>query len=239
MSSRTDTARIDAEEVRAARLLDAQAKAVELFAAIESQGLIAPGVTETGLSDAIRDLAADMFGIDRFWHKRIVRAGLNTLEPYKENPPDRIIAEDEILFCDFGPIFEEWEADFGRTFVLGADPVKHRLQAALPVIWNAGRAYFEASPGISGAELYAHVQSLAEQDGWEFGNVHSGHLVGQFPHENIDGDRIESYIAPGSDQAMRRVDISGRTCHWILEVHLVDRERQIGGFYEELLDLGH
>ena len=37
---------------------------------------------------------------------------------------------------------------------------------------------------------------------------------------------------------MRRVDRGGRTCHWILEVHLVDRERQIGGFYEELLDLG-
>jgi hypothetical protein len=36
---------------------------------------------------------------------------------------------------------------------------------------------------------------------------------------------------------MRRTDPSGRTCHWILEVHLVDRERQIGGFYEQLLTL--
>jgi hypothetical protein len=26
--------------------------------------------------------------------------------------------------------------------------------------------------------------------------------------------------------------------HWILEVHLADRERRIGGFFEELLDLG-
>jgi hypothetical protein len=37
---------------------------------------------------------------------------------------------------------------------------------------------------------------------------------------------------------MRRTDRSGRAGHWILEVHLVDRDRQIGGFYEELLDLG-
>lgn len=36
---------------------------------------------------------------------------------------------------------------------------------------------------------------------------------------------------------MRRRDRSGRICHWILEVHLIERQRQIGGFYEELLDL--
>jgi hypothetical protein len=38
---------------------------------------------------------------------------------------------------------------------------------------------------------------------------------------------------------MRRVDRSGRICHWILEVHLVDVDRRIGGFHEELLDIGH
>jgi hypothetical protein len=38
---------------------------------------------------------------------------------------------------------------------------------------------------------------------------------------------------------MRRLDRTGRRCHWILEIHLVDRDRQIGGFHEELLDLGN
>ena len=41
---------------------------------------------------------------------------------------------------DFGPIFEEFEADLGRTYVLGADPVKHRLAADLPVIFDAAGA---------------------------------------------------------------------------------------------------
>jgi hypothetical protein len=36
---------------------------------------------------------------------------------------------------------------------------------------------------------------------------------------------------------MRRTDRAGRACHWILEVHLVDRERQIGGFFEQLLTI--
>ena len=111
------------ERLRAARLLDAQAKAAELFAAIETRGIITAGVSEVQASDAIRDLAAAMFGVDRHWHKRIVRAGPNTLQPYRENPPDRVMAGDDIVFCDFGPIFEQWEADFGRTFVLGHDPV--------------------------------------------------------------------------------------------------------------------
>ena len=97
---------VEDEGVRSARLLDAQAKAADLFAAIEPRGIIAPGVRETEASDAVRDLAAEMFGVDRHWHKRIVRAGPNTLQPYRKNPPDRAIAADDIVFLDFGPIFE-------------------------------------------------------------------------------------------------------------------------------------
>ncbi|WP_026421284.1 M24 family metallopeptidase [Actinokineospora inagensis] len=227
------------EAVRVDRLLDAQAKAAELFAEVEARGIVAPGVREIEASNAIRDLAADLFGVDRYWHKRIVRAGVNTLHPYRENPPDRVIGADDIVFCDFGPIFEQWEADFGRTFVLGSDPVKQRLRDDLPVVFGAGLEFFEADPGVTGEQLFAHVTAAAERAGWEFGGSHSGHLVGQFPHETISGDKISSYITSGNDQPMRRADRNGQTCHWILEIHLVDRDRQIGGFYEELLDLGH
>jgi Xaa-Pro aminopeptidase len=230
---------IEDEDVRAARLLDAQAKAAELFAAVEARGLIAPGVRESEASDAIRDVAAQLLGVERHWHKRIVRAGPNTLEPYRQNPPDRVIAADDIVFCDFGPLFEDWEADFGRTFVLGEDSAKLRLRDALPVVWDAGRTYFDAYPDITGAQLFAYVVEQAEQAGWEFGGTIAGHLVGQFPHEKIAGADIESYIAPGCDTPLRRTDRAGLSCHWILEIHLVDRARQIGGFHEELLDLGH
>jgi Xaa-Pro aminopeptidase len=229
---------VEDEDARSARLLDAQAKAVELFAAIEPRGIIVPGAREVEASNAIRDLAAEMFGVDRHWHKRIVRAGPNTLHPYAENPPDRVIGDDDIVFCDFGPVFEEWEADFGRTYVLGGDPVKLRLRDDLPVMFDAGRTFFAEHPDITGEQLFAFMVGAAEAAGWEFGGTIAGHLVGQFPHETIDGDKIESYIAPGSDQPMRRRDANGQLCHWILEVHLVVRERQIGGFFEELLDLG-
>src|SRR5580698_1685310 len=226
------------EQERVSRLLAAQADAVALFDEVTARGVIAAGLGEQAVSDRIRDLANELFGTTKHWHKRIVRSGPHTLFPYRENPPDRVITADDIVFADFGPIFEEWEADFGRTFVLGDDPVKLRLRDALPVAFDAGRAYFQAHPDITGEQLFGYVKGLAQEAGWEYGGPIAGHLVGQFPHEKIAGDDIGSYIAPGSDQPMRRSDRSGRTCHWILEVHLVDRERQIGGFYEELLDLG-
>src|SRR5689334_4289876 len=218
-------------------LLDAQNKAAQLFDEIERGGLIRAGVTERVLSDEIRDLAAEMFGVDRHWHKRIVRAGENTLQPDRHNPPDRTIASDDILFCDFGPIFDRWEADFGRTFVLGDDPVKHALRDDLPRVWAKGREYFDSHPDVTGAELFDHVVGLSRDAGWEFGGTIAGHLVGEFPHELIDGDRGESYIAPGSDNPMRRTDRAGNVCHWILEVHLTDAVRGFGGFHEELLDI--
>ena len=43
------------------------------------------------------------------------------------DPEDRIIAADDIVYLDLGPVFEEWEADFGRTYVLGDDREKHVL----------------------------------------------------------------------------------------------------------------
>jgi Xaa-Pro aminopeptidase len=225
------------EDLRTEMLLDAQDKAAQLFAEIERTGMIRAGVREKELSDEIRDLAADMFGVKRHWHKRIVRAGANTLQPYRNNPPDRLIADDDIVFCDFGPIFKRWEADFGRTFVLGDDAGKRALCDDLPRVWAKGREYFDAHRDVTGAELFDHVVQLSREAGWEFGGPHAGHLVGEFPHETIDGDSIESYIAPGSDNPMRRTDRTGRVCHWILEVHLIDPQRRFGGFYEELLDL--
>ncbi|WP_189096863.1 M24 family metallopeptidase [Streptomyces kronopolitis] len=238
--------------MRVRGLVAAQGKAAALFEEVERRGLVVPGAGEREVSDRIRDLANEMFGTTKHWHKRIVRSGPNTLFPYRENPPDRVIGADDIAFADFGPIFEEYEADFGRTFVLGDDPVKHRLREDLAAIFAAGRRAFEADPDITGARLYAEVARLAAEAGWALGGWHAGHLVGEFPHETIDGAKTDSYVVSDNVHPMRRTDRAGRRCHWILEVHLVherkgtegaegvdgaDRAGGFGGFYEQLLDL--
>ena len=225
------------EEERAAYLLDAQTKAVGLFEEI-GRDLIRSGVSEKTLSDEIHELGNKRHGVGTHWHKRVVRSGPNTLYPYAENPPDRIIQADDIVFIDLGPVFEAWEADFGRTFVLGDDPVKKKLRDSLEPVWNAGKARFLENPDMTGAQLYEIACELAKEAGWEFGGQIAGHLVGDFPHERIPNDKITLYITKGNNETMNKLGKDGHKRHWILEIHLVDRERQIGAFYEQLLTVG-
>ena len=226
------------ESNRAAALLQAQNNANELFQAVETQGLIRPHVTESQVNQDIYDLAEKMFGISTYWHKRIVRAGSNTLKPYDENPPDLTLAEDDILFLDLGPVFEAWEADFGRTFVLGSDPDKLKLRDDIAKAFAQGKQYFHSHPEIKADELYRHAQKMARDYGWEYGGPIAGHLIGQFPHERIPNDKISLYVHPENPMKMRGQDADGQQRHWILEIHFIDRAKKIGGFYEELLTLG-
>ncbi|MGB6193908.1 MAG: M24 family metallopeptidase [Terracidiphilus sp.] len=167
-----------------------------------------------------------------------MRAGANTLLPYAENPPDHTIGEDDILFVDLGPVFEEYEADFGRTFVTGTDPAKLKMRDDVGKAFAEGKRYFKEHPEIAADELFRYAVSLAEKYGWEFGGPIAGHLIGQFPHERIAEDKVTLYVHPKSTLRMRSTDETGRMRHWILEIHFVDRERQIGGFFEELLTVG-
>ncbi len=226
------------ESKRAAALLQAQNNANQLFSAAETQGLIRPNVTESQINQDIYDLAEKMFGISTYWHKRIVRAGSNTLRPYDENPPDLTLAEDDILFLDLGPVFEAWEADFGRTFVLGSDPLKLKLRDDIAKAFAQGKQYFHSHPEITADELYRYAQKMARDDGWEYGGPIAGHLIGQFPHERIPNDKISLYVHPQNPMKMRGQDADGQQRHWILEIHFIDRAKKIGGFYEELLTIG-
>jgi Xaa-Pro dipeptidase len=226
------------EEALTAGLLDAQVKAQALFTEIGTRNLIRPGAKESEINEGIYALAEGMFGISLYWHKRIVRAGRNTLAPYDENPPDLTVGEDDIVFLDFGPVFEEWEADFGRTYVVGNDPQKHKLCRDIEEAFASGKRYFQERPEITAAELYGYAQQLAEQAGWEYGGPIAGHLIGIFPHEKIPGDKITLYVHPKNQNRMRMPDASGRQRHWIFEIHFVDRAHEIGGFYEELLTIG-
>ena len=223
------------EETIVAGLMDAQRKANGLFKAVETQKLIRPGRTETDINESIYSLAEQTYGITRYWHKRIVRAGRNTLAPYDENPPDLTVAEDDIVFLDLGPVFEEWEADFGRTYVVGTDPLKRKLCRDIEEAFARGKRYFHEHADITCAELYQYACELAKKSGWEYGGPIAGHLIGVFPHEKISADKVTLYVHPQNQNRMRTLDANGRKRHWILEIHFVDRTRQIGGFYEELL----
>jgi Xaa-Pro aminopeptidase len=150
-------------------------------------------------------------------------------------PPERTIQTDDIVYLDLGPVFAEWEADVGRSYVVGNDPQKKKLVADLPRIFDIVSAHYRATSDITGAELYAFAQKAAADAGWLFGGVIAGHIVGEFPHAQIPGDKALTRIAPANPTRMSEPDANGNEKHWILEIHLVDEARNYGGFYERLL----
>src|SRR5271170_3464217 len=83
------------------QLLEAQRKAEDLFAAVVQLGVIAPGKLESEVSADIHALAQSRFGVSRHWHKRIARAGPNTVLAYYDDPKDRRIEDDDIVYLDF------------------------------------------------------------------------------------------------------------------------------------------
>ncbi len=218
-----------------AKLIEAEQKALQLFKAIEDRGLITSRKSEKQLNTEIFKLAFELFGIEKYWHKRIVRAGTNTLKPYDENPPNLTLQKDDILFLDFGPVFEDWEADFGRTYVIGNDPCKHKLKNTIEQAWYEAKEWFCQQTKLTGAEFWYYVVELAKKYGYTYGGQLGGHLIGHFPHERLEPENYGLYVHPENHNDMLMPDANGNMRHWILEIHFIDKEKQIGGFFEQLL----
>jgi Xaa-Pro aminopeptidase len=217
------------------KLILAEQKTKELFDAVGKRGLIIPGKSEQELTAEIVKLAKDLFGIDQYWHKKIVRTGPNTLYPYNGNPPDRVIQKDDILFLDFGPIYEGWEADLGRTYVMGNDPLKLKLKRDVEVAWYEAKAWYAEQSSLTGAAFFKYATELAIRYGWEFTGEIAGHIVGHFPHEQLEPGDLGLDIHPGNHSDILQPDKEGNPRHWIFEIQFVDRANNIGSYFEQLL----
>jgi Xaa-Pro aminopeptidase len=218
------------------RLIEAQNVSIQLFKAIEEKQLILPGKTEAQLNKEIGELALKEFGIKQHWHKKIVRTGKNTLSLYHDDPPDRIIDENDIIFIDLGPVVKGYEADIGRTYVLGTDPRKLKLKNDVEAAWHELQAWYQHQTTLKASTLFQYATEKAEEYGWEFGGVIAGHIIGQYPHEQPpDPLSLELDIHPDNPNDIFLLDEEGNERHWILELQFIDREDEIGSYFEQLL----
>ncbi len=218
------------------KLILAEQKAKELFDAVEQRGLIVSGKSEKQLSDEIVKIAKEDFGTEIHWGKKIVRTGINTLQPYASDPPDLIIQDGDILFFDFHPVFEGWEADLGRTYVLGNDPLKLKIKKDIEAAWHEANAWYFKQNKLTGAEYFNYVTDLTKSYGYEFGNAIAGHILGRYPHEQPDDPADMCLdVHPDNLTDIFQLDKYGSKRHWMLELHFVDRANKIGAFFEQLL----
>ena len=216
-------------------LIQAENVALALFTEIENRQLNIAGKDEETLNEEIFQLAKEIFNIEKHWHKRIIRSGENTLHPYKVNPPNRIIQTDDILFFDFGPIIEKWEADLGRTYVIGSNPLKLKLKNDIEKAWHETKYWVDSQTELSASNLFKFATNKAKEYGWEFGGELAGHLIGEFPHQKLEPGNYGLYVHPENETDIFEKDENGMERHWILEMHFIDKSNKIGGFYEQLL----
>jgi hypothetical protein len=218
------------------KLRYAQDISIQFFKAIEENNLIVPGKTEEQLNAEVCYLAELGFGIAQHWHKRIVRSGENTLAIYPDNPPNRIIEEDDILFVDLGPIVDGYEADIGRTYVVGNNARKLKLKKDVETAWYEIQGWYGRQNRLRASELFHYAAGKAKEFGWEFGGAIAGHIVGKYPHEQpADPQSLELDVHPENHHDMFLRDAAGNKRHWILELQFVDPRDKIGGYFEQLL----
>ena len=218
------------------KLINAEKITIKLFEAVEANNLITAGKSEAELSQEICNLAAENFGIVDHWHKKIVRAGKNTLCIYPDNPPNEIIQENDIVILDFGPIIDGYEADLGRTYVIGNNVRKLKLKGDVENAWYEIQSWYKKQSSLRSSDLFQYVVEKAIEYGYSFGGAIAGHIVGEFPHEQpLNPKSLELDIHPENHNNMFLLDANGNERHWILELLFIDKDIRLGGYFEQLL----
>jgi methionyl aminopeptidase len=183
---------------------------------------IAPGMLEEDAVALAKGLMIDA-GLALSWHPTRVRFGVNTTRPMKQaSAPGVVLKDNDIFFLDIAPRVDAWEGDGGATFVVGHDATYERCARDAEQLFHDVRAIWTRERA-TGLALYAHADAIARKMGWELNFDLPGHRVGDFPHAAIHTGSLADF------------DASPSPLRWILEIHLRDRERRFGAFFEDML----
>lgn len=189
--------------------------------AYELSSLLRPGMTEDDAHRLYKELC-EKYPVEKQWHPAKLRFGPNTLCNFKDVSAPYVLKEEDIFFIDIGPTIESHEADYGETFVIG-NQYEQKLIADV-----SKKLFFEVKEHwlktkATGVELYEFAKTRAEQHGFHLNMGNDGHRIGDFPHHiHFKGGLVEceEVVVPNA---------------WILEIHLYNRDRTFGAFYEDIL----
>src|SRR5215813_577093 len=96
---------------------------------------VRPGMTEARGGEIAQEVLVAM-GMDRLWHRNVVRFGPGTLETFfGDFQPDYVLKDDDIFYVDLGAVWDGHEGDAGDTFAVGNDPEMHACAEAARTLW--------------------------------------------------------------------------------------------------------
>ncbi len=183
---------------------------------------VQPGMTE-GRGLALADEVLAQMGMDRLFHRNVIRFGPGTVETYwGDFQPDYVLEADDIFYVDLGAVWDGHEGDAGDTFVVGDDPEMHACALAARTLWREVAARWR-DEGLNGPALYDYARARAEAMGWRLNLEVKGHRVSDFPHAIHKAGKLGDFDATPTPGL------------WILEIQIAHPSRPIGAFFEDLL----
>jgi Xaa-Pro aminopeptidase len=179
-----------------------------------------------------RKLALRVFtdlGMRKHWHQPWIRFGKGTTLTFSDPLSEHRLKPGAPYLLDLGPVWSdgamEYEGDYGDTFIFGeatenADAARcaetaRRLFREARAEWREHRR--------TGYEIYELLRHRATEEGYQLLEEPSGHRVSDFPHHKY------------TKGSLAKVPFTPQGSLWVLEVHLVDRARRFGAFFEDLL----
>jgi hypothetical protein len=215
-----DTREKVGEAFRRDLFLEARNKAWILMADLAAR--IKPGMTEAQAHELCETVYAE-YGVEKKWHKNRIRFGESTLGVFKDpGDPARVLADDDIFFIDLGPVFFGHEADSGRTYVVGSDPVRLACARDAEILFRRVHEHWQGGQ-VKGPELYDFAERTAREMGWVLNLEMDGHRISEFPHAfHFKGALIEFDDVPQTER-------------WVLEIQIRHPTLPYGAFYEDLL----
>jgi len=125
----------------------------------------------------------------------IVAAGANAASPHHD-PSDRVIADGDVVLCDFGGTMDGYCSDITRMFVVG-EP-SSEVRDAYDVLVAAQEAGVQAAlVGTACADVDAAARQVIDDAGFgEFFVHRTGHGIGAEAHE-------DPYVVAGNDTPLQ------------------------------------
>lgn len=140
--------------------------------------IIAPGITEIQVFNALQSAAVEEFG------EMLTGTGNDYQCGSRGGPPrnDRPAAAGELYILDLGPAFRGYFADNARTIAV-TEPTEVQQHAWEFIMQAFQHVEREVRPGKSAQELFHEVQAILDKAPVGVFNHHLGHGIGLFPHE--------------------------------------------------------